>query len=225
MYMGNPVGVVGRAIVGWALALVALTGCSREPPSPAESTNQVAQAATSDAGAPVTPTACVVSLGALQLGDNDTIKASIAGKSLQLGASVTVTGNGFSAGNVTVGNKSAITGTLSYAGQLTQGASDTFGALVHTNRRKVLRFVRLSDECCPRLQPVARCAADEHLSGPSAIGLDSWRRQPNHQLPAGSQSPERRRDNAGLCVGCHQYPDKQRASVIIDRVTDVDREL
>ena len=121
--------LVGCTVVGAA-------GCEREAPRNDESPRQVAQAVTSDAGVdsgtPVTPTACVVSLGTLQLGDNDIIQANIAASTISLGSGAKITGAGYSSGNVSVGNQSSMTGTLTYAGQLTEGSNDSFGALVHT---------------------------------------------------------------------------------------------
>jgi hypothetical protein len=75
--------------------------------------------------------ACVVSTGPLVLGDGDSVQATIAGQSLNLGSSVHVTGDALTSGNVRLGNQSTITGTLSYAGQLTLGSADSIGHVQH----------------------------------------------------------------------------------------------
>jgi hypothetical protein len=124
-------------LVAGMVALLAMVGCGRDQAS-VEAVGRVSQAVTgsdggADSGTPIVPTACVVSLGMLQLGDNDTIQADVAGAGLQIGAGVKVTGKAFSSGNVTVGNQSMITGALAYGGTLTQGSSDSFGSLQHTS--------------------------------------------------------------------------------------------
>ena len=130
--------VAAARVLGLACMLTwisGVVGCERGS-STQETPRHVAEAVTggdggSDAAAPLTPTACVVSLGALQLGDNDTIQSSVAGAGLQLGSGVKVTGNAFSSANATLGNQSAISGTLAYTGTLSEGSGDTVGVLQH----------------------------------------------------------------------------------------------
>jgi hypothetical protein len=133
----------GLSVLSLALALFAGLGCSRAP-TDSEITSRIAQdlgsgdsgtdAAKADGGdaGTIVPTACVVAVGALQIGDRSTFQADIAGGSIKVGTDSKYTGNAFSAGAVSIGDRTTIGGTLAYAGVLTDDNTVTIGALDKT---------------------------------------------------------------------------------------------
>jgi hypothetical protein len=86
----------------------------------------------SDGGSGV-PSACVVSLGALSVGAGGTVEGNVSAAAITLGAGTEITGNAYASGGVALGSQTTITGTLSYAGALNEGAADSIGLAQHTN--------------------------------------------------------------------------------------------